>query len=157
MRLVNVLLMLVTACSVLFTTEAYSAEVLVDPKPILVPEGLELTKIAESIKRGMSRRGWRAAKEKPGEIIAVLSVRNNKHIIKEMITYDKQHVQIKYFDSYNMQYKIGIPETSMEDEYGFNDSSAGSSGEPVPMIHFKYNSWVKNLANDIKQELFIQY
>jgi len=157
MKVMKILLMLVMAGSMFFTTQAYSVEVLVDPEPVLVPEGMELNKIAEGIKRGMSRRGWQVGKEEPGKIVAVLSIRNNKHIVKETITYNKQHVQIKYLDSYNMDYQMGTPGSSMEDEYGFNNSRhSGNSDVPVPMIHRKYNSWVKNLAADIKQELFFQ-
>ena len=154
----NIILTLVIASSLFVTTSICRAEMLIDPKPISVPEGIGLDKISQAIKRGMKHRAWRVTKEEQGKIIARLSVRNNKHIINETITYNNNYITIKYRDSYNMDYRMEVPDSDDEDDLFYSNSSASqNSDQPVPMIHRKYNSWVKNLASDIKQELLFQY
>ena len=123
---------------------------LISPKPIQIPEGLSQQTVIDAIQSGMTKRDWQPKRKSPNEIIAILMVRGGKHIVSELITIDKKTITFSYYDSVNMDYGMGIPDS---DEEEWSDRPA--SDKPVPMIHRKYNSWVANLRNDIKARIRI--
>jgi hypothetical protein len=73
------------------------------------------------------------SKESPGEIKATLMARG--HTARIAITYNLQDVTIKYDSSENLHY------------------GPGKDGEPV--IHKNYNSWIRNLAQDINRYILL--
>lgn len=104
---------------------------LYNPEPIAVPEGLKVKEVGKAVKLAMVKRGWRAGNVKPGKILAVLHIR--KHTAKVLITYDDKEVKIRYVGSENLKYK--------------------KEDDGTEIIHKNYNSWVRNLANDIEAKL----
>ena len=88
-----------------------------------------LTNIAQGIVRAGNGLGWQIKKEKPGHSIGTLYLR--KHMVKVDINYSQTEFSINYKDSSEMGYD------------GTN-------------IHSNYNSWVQNLSNAIKAQVYNQ-
>jgi len=80
-----------------------------------------------AIETALARRHWTVKEKVPGRYTAVLLER--KHSATVAIVYDAQNARIDYVDSTNLAYENS------------------PNGE---LIHRSYNTWVKNLANDIK-------
>ena len=71
--------------------------------------------------------GWQMKKEKPGHIMGTLYLR--EHMVQVDIQYSTKEYSIAYKDSSKMKYD------------GTN-------------IHSNYNSWVQNLSNAIKTQVY---
>ena len=80
-----------------------------------------------AIETALARRHWSVKEKAPGKYTAYLDERS--HTATVAIVYDATNVRIDYVDSTNLAYENT------------------SDGE---LIHRSYNTWVKNLANDIK-------
>ena len=106
------------------------AAVLVDPAPIPVPTKLSAKDVSKAIRSGIVSRGWVVAKDEKGQIDAVLNVRT--HEARVAINYDTKEVKITYVSSQDLDY----------------DEKKGERH-----IHKKYNQWVQNMANDIRNAL----
>lgn len=87
-----------------------------------------LEKIQRAIIAGCARRGWQCRAVKPGEIRAVLHVR--QHMAEAQIAFNTRTFSITYVNSAELRYN-GVKNT----------------------IHRKYNLWVANLINDINASI----
>ncbi|MEX2150083.1 MAG: hypothetical protein WD793_07700 [Steroidobacteraceae bacterium] len=83
-----------------------------------------LDRIQRAIIAGCARRGWQCQAVKPGEIRAVLYLR--QHMAESLITFNTENFSITYVNSTELRYD-GVKRT----------------------IHRKYNLWVVNLITDI--------
>lgn len=97
-----------------------------------VPVGLvappaDTAAMERAIETALARRHWSVKEKAPGKYTAYLDERS--HTATVAIVYDATNVRIDYVDSTNLAYENT------------------SDGE---LIHRSYNTWVKNLANDIK-------
>ena len=81
-------------------------------------------KIQHAIIAGCAQRGWQCQAVKPGEIRAVLHVR--QHMAEALIAFNTENFSISYVDSSELRY----------------DATKKT-------IHRKYNLWVANLITDI--------
>lgn len=103
-------------------------------EPIKNPAGIPISWVAdgqpsmERIQRaiiaGCIPRGWKCQAVKPGEIRAVLHLR--QHVAEALIAFDTKNFSITYVSSTELRY----------------DAAEGT-------IHRKYNQWVANLITDI--------
>jgi hypothetical protein len=99
---------------------------LIDPDPILVPQGLSADAVQREIKRALMVRGWVLTAEQPGQIDATLNLR--AHVARARIDFDHQRVRWSYVSSENLAY---------EEKRGER------------RIHKNYASWVNNVLTDI--------
>lgn len=144
----KITILIITTILISISANTLAAEVLKDPGPIPIPAGLSHENIVKAIKLGMQKRGWEPMPKGDNKIVAILSTRGGKHVVHVSIEFDDKAVKLSYLDSVNMGYKIAVPETL--DPWG-----SGGNTDEVPVIHPKYNSWVKNLANDIRETLSV--
>lgn len=84
---------------------------------------VSMAELGKLIRMTAAERGWTAKRIGRGRIEARISARNHLAVVR--IAFTRQHFSVTYKDSRNLNYD-------------------GSS------IHAKYNSWVRNLANDIR-------
>lgn len=85
---------------------------------------LTLERIQRAMIAGCAQRGWQCKAVKPGEIRAVLHVR--QHMAEALIAFNTESFSISYVNSTELRYN-GVKKT----------------------IHRKYNLWVVNLITDI--------
>lgn len=83
-----------------------------------------LERLQRAIIAGCAQRGWQCQTAKPGEIRAVLYVR--QHMAEALIAFNTESFSISYVNSTELRYN-GVKKT----------------------IHRKYNLWVVNLITDI--------
>lgn len=102
---------------------------LMTPGPMAAFPDLGVTRAA--ILRGMALHSWYPDGEAPGQILARLNIRS--HQARVLISYDPSRVSFQYVDSINLDYQVGR--------------------DGVAYIHRNYNTWVRNLAQAISQEL----
>jgi len=125
--------MLLAAAALLAAGPAMARDaLLVNPSGIPVPwsksRAPTLEEIGGAIVKGCSVRGWSCSITKPGEIRAVLHVR--QHMAESRIDYDTKTFSVTYVDSQELRY------------------------DPVKNeIHRKYNGWVDNLIADINTSI----
>jgi hypothetical protein len=81
--------------------------------------------IENAFKTCSAERGWKFTRAAPGKLIGKLNVRG-KHSIEVLVEYSSEAYKISYQNSRNMRY------------YAAENT-----------IHKRYNSWVKNLSNDV--------
>jgi len=93
----------------------------------LVAPPANVAAMERAIETALARRHWSVREKVPGKYTAYLDERS--HTATVAIVYDATNVRIDYVDSTNLAYE-------------------NTSGGEV--IHRSYNTWVKNLANDIK-------
>lgn len=103
-------------------------------EPIQNPTGIPISwnadgkptieRIQRAIIAGCAQRGWRCQATKPGEIRAVLNLR--QHVAEALIAFNTESFSISYVNSTELRY---------------DDSKK--------TIHPKYNQWVANLITDI--------
>ena len=93
----------------------------------LVAPPADVAAMERAIETALARRHWSVKEKAPGRYTAYLDER--KHAATIAIVYDAQNARIDYVDSTNLAYENS------------------PNGE---LIHRSYNTWVKNLANDIK-------
>jgi hypothetical protein len=103
---------------------------LADPAPLDVPAGLNLKQVEKAVRVGVVKRGWEITKSGSGSVEATLHLRD--HMAKILVTYDTQHVTLKYLDSSNLDYAVE---------------------KDGPVIHRNYRNWVHNVMLDINVEL----
>lgn len=118
------------ACVSLPAVAAMSPRELVEPEPVVIPDGIKQEEAAKVIKRAIVGRDWSVAKTEPGYIEAQLNVR--QHMLRVGITYDAKAISMKYLDSAELGYK---------EERGKR------------FIHPKYRNWTNNLMSDIRKTL----
>ena len=97
--------------------------------PASVQKVLTMEDYKNAILRGGTKRGWTFQEEGPGHLVGNLAVRN-KHFATVDVTFDTQKFSISYKSSQNLNYNAGRSE-----------------------IHPNYNSWIRNLQNDIQAEI----
>lgn len=107
---------------------------LVDPQPIPVPANVSQAQVKQVIGMALGSRGWRIAKDVPGEIDAVYDPRDFSVTIA--VHYNAQQIQINYVTSNNLRYEV-------------------KNG--VRYIHTNYASWIKNLVTDISNGLMLAH
>jgi hypothetical protein len=83
-----------------------------------------IEQVQRAIIAGCAQRGWKCQATKPGEIRAVLHLR--QHMAETLIAFNTESFSVSYVNSYELRYN-GVKRT----------------------IHRKYNLWVANLINDI--------
>ena len=89
------------------------------------PPSATIQQVGQAIDRAATGLGWTVAQERPGLAIATLDVRTHKAVVT--IAYDTKRYRIAYKDSVNLKY----------------------DGKD---IHYRYNSWIRHLRNDIEKE-----
>lgn len=104
---------------------------LVIPDPIPVPQNLDTKQVVRAIKLAMTARTWLIASEAPGRIEAGITVRS--HSARIVVEYDATQIRIQHVDSSELQEDV--------------------DREGVHVIHRNYNSWLQNLAQDIRLQL----
>lgn len=117
-----------------------------DPPAIAIPSGYTDAATVKAIKLAMQQHKWSLVAETEGEITAQLVVRG-RHYVKVTVLYDERFIRIKYLDSRNMYYQMGVPDNDDEDEW------SDSTYKKVPLIHHRYNGWVNTFAKYIKRAL----
>lgn len=90
---------------------------------------LTLDDYKDAIIRGGARRGWTFEDAGPGHLIGNVAVRN-KHFATVDIVFDTKEYSIVYKSSQNLNYNAGRGE-----------------------IHPNYNSWIRNLEQEIQTEI----
>lgn len=103
---------------------------LVNPDPVALPAGLSEEAMLKDLKRALIGRGWEVEAERPGEIDAVLRLRD--HVASIRIAYTASDVRIAYVDSVNLDYK---------------------NRKGTPYIHRNYLSWIDNVIRDFRTNL----
>ena len=98
--------------------------------PIALASPPETKALESAIEKSLAQRHWTIKEHQPGKYVAEYAEREHSATIA--ILYDGQSARIDYVDSKGLLY------------------AQDSSGE---VIHRNYNTWVKNLANDIKVNL----
>lgn len=106
--------------------------------PIVNPSGVPiawshsreptLEEIGRGIVTGCARRLWQCAITRPGQVRAVLMVR--QHMAEARIDYDVKMLSVTYVDSRELRYNAAKNE-----------------------IHRKYNLWITNLIGDINRSI----
>ena len=104
------------------------AALMMQPQPFPANPNPSVTH--QAILAGMSQRGWFPESQGQGQVIARLDIRS--HAVRVLIRYDASWIQMSYYDSSNLDYHV-----------------RGNQA----YIHRHYNTWVRNLANDINQAL----
>jgi len=97
--------------------------------PAVSERKLSLDEVRAAIIRGASSRGWTIESQSPGLITANIMVRN-KHSATVDIHYTETSFDIKYRDSFNLNYN---PKTGT--------------------IHPNYDRWVNYLSESIRREM----
>ncbi len=97
--------------------------------PTTVKKVLTMEDYKNAIIVGGSQRGWTFQEEGPGHLVGSLAVRN-KHFATVDVRFDTASFSISYRSSQNLNYNAGRNE-----------------------IHPNYNSWVRNLQDDIQAQI----
>lgn len=92
------------------------------------PREPTLDEIGRGIVTGCARRLWQCSITRPGQVRAVLMVR--QHMAEARIDYDTKTLSVTYVDSRELRYDAKRNE-----------------------IHRKYNLWVTNLIGDINRSI----
>lgn len=138
MRIVTkVIVLTVLSLMPFLAAQASRVEPLVNVENQLVARADGKPLSAEQVKSGIiagsvRQRIWTLTPVKPGQITAMLNVRD-KHTAVVDITYTAKTFSIKYRDSNNLLYE--------KDDNG------------VEQIHRNYNRWVQGLRQNITQEI----
>ena len=103
---------------------------LLDPDPIMIPEGVSSEQVAKEIKRALIGRNWTITQEQPGQIDSTLNLR--AHVARIAVSYDAQRVSIRYVSSENLKFEQ-------------------KKGERF--IHKNYMSWINNVVGDLNRGL----
>lgn len=98
----------------------------IESAPLPANRGLSMEEVENAIRRAAAKRGWTMKRLAPGRLEGRLALRS--HVALVDVTFDTQQYSITYKDSQNLNYD------------GTN-------------IHRNYNSWVRNLSNDINVEI----
>jgi len=95
--------------------------------PIALASPPETKALESAIEKSLAQRHWTIKEHQPGKYVAELTERG--HSATVAVLYDAQSARVDYVDSQGLMYE------------------KDADGEK---IHRSYNTWVKNLANDIK-------
>lgn len=101
------------------------------PDPIAVPADLSAEQVQRSIKAALLSRTWTITNEQPGRVEATLRLR--EHVASIYVDYDREQIRFHHVSSTNLM------------------EGTNRRGERV--IHRNYNSWLQNVANDIRIQL----
>jgi hypothetical protein len=101
-----------------------------NPVPVALGSPAEQKTLEAAIEASLAHRKWAIKEHTPGRYAATYAERNFSATVA--VLYDAKGARIEYVDSQGLMY------------------AKGSDGET---IHRSYNTWVKNLANDIKINL----
>jgi hypothetical protein len=129
-RLSALLLSLFALIALSQPVQAGRMAALVNPDPVTLPAGLSEEAMLKDLKRALLGRGWQVEAERPGEVDAILRLRD--HVAKIRIAYTASDVRIAYVDSTNLDYK---------------------TKKGKPFIHRNYLSWVDNIIRDFRTNL----
>jgi hypothetical protein len=125
-----------TVASLLLVVIAFSTQLagISRDEPIRNPTGIPISwngdgkptieLIQRAIIAGCAQRGWACQAIKPGEIRAVLHLR--QHMAEALVSFDTETFSVKYVNSTELRY----------------DAAKNT-------IHRKYNQWIANLIMDI--------
>lgn len=89
------------------------------------PPSATIQQVQQAVDRAATGLGWTVSDQRPGLTVATLDVRTHKAVVT--IAYDTKRFSIGYKDSVNLKYD-------------------GTD------IHYRYNSWIRNLRNEIEKE-----
>ena len=89
------------------------------------PPSATIEQVGQAVERAATGLGWTVVQERPGLSVATLDVRTHKAVVT--INYDTKRFGIHYKDSVNLKY----------------------DGKD---IHYRYNSWIRNLREAIEKE-----
>lgn len=106
---------------------------LVDPDPIMIPQGLSSETVVKEIKRALIGRNWTITSEQPGRIDSTLNLR--AHVARIAVSYDNQRVSIAYVSSENLKF---------EEKKGQR------------YIHKNYASWINNVLTDLNRGMQLE-
>jgi hypothetical protein len=98
--------------------------------PVALAGPADTKTLEGAIEMALARRHWSIKEHQPGRYVAELAEKGHSATVAVM--YDAQSARIDYVDSQGLMY------------------AKESDGE---VIHRSYNTWVKNLSNDIKINL----
>jgi len=98
--------------------------------PVALAAPPEPKALESAIEVSLAHRHWTIKEHQPGRYLVEISEKG--HSATVAVLYDATSARIDYVDSQGLLY------------------AKGSDGE---VIHRSYNTWVKNLANDIKVNL----
>lgn len=98
--------------------------------PVALTSPPEPKALEAAIEVSLAHRHWQIKEHQPGKYVAEFAERG--HTATIAVLYDAQSARIDYVDSQGLMY------------------AKESDGE---VIHRSYNTWVKNLSNDIKVNL----
>lgn len=128
------LLLVVALAFFSMTAEArHAAKTLMDPPPLVVPDGVTLVDVEKAILTSSVKHDWTAVDNKPGAIVLQYAAR--EFSVKVTVKYDVHTVIITYLDSSNLEY---------------------SKEDGVAVIHPNYNRWIYTLAHDIEGDLVVR-
>jgi hypothetical protein len=108
----------------------HRAQPIANPVPIAAASPPEQKALEAAIETALANRKWTIKEHTPGRYTAAYAERSFSATVA--VLYDGQGARVEYVDSQNLLYE--------------------KSGEGA-VIHRSYNTWVKNLANDIKVNL----
>ncbi|WP_410498076.1 hypothetical protein [Chitinibacter sp. S2-10] len=96
-------------------------------------QALSKERVGAMIVQAANRFNWTVIGNDPGKITLKYDKGNGKHMVKISVDYDDKGFQIKYVDSFNMNYE---------------------SNDGNPEIHPNYNRWIANLSKEISNLQF---
>ena len=123
----------ITLCALVFLSASgcdHRATPMVRSVPIALAGPSDPKLLEGAIEMALARRHWQIKEHEPGKYVAEYAEKG--HSATVAILYDAQSARVDYVDSQGLLY-------AKEPE-----------GE---VIHHNYNTWTKNLANDIKVNL----
>jgi hypothetical protein len=108
----------------------HRAQPIANPVPVALGSPAETKMLEAAIEASLAHRKWAIKEHTPGRYAAEYTEQGHSATIA--VLYDAQSARIEYVDSQGLLY--------------------AKSGDGA-VIHRGYNTWVKNLANDIKINL----
>lgn len=124
---------LILLCSLGLSPLVLAAAELIDPPPVVVPEGVSEKELVKQIKKAFVGRNWTIEKEEKGSIKATLYLRS--HIARVAADYSADEVTLTYLSSENLNFK---------------------EKKGKRFIHKNYLTWIQNVRNDLNKNLQLQ-
>jgi hypothetical protein len=123
----------ITLCASVFLSASgcdHRAMPMVRSVPVALAGPSDPKLLEGAIEMALARRHWQIKEHQPGKYVAEYAEKG--HSATVAVLYDAQSARVDYVDSQGLLY------------------ANGPEGE---VIHRNYNTWTKNLANDIKVNL----
>lgn len=124
---------LILLCSLGLSPLVLAAAELIDPPPVVVPEGVSEKELVKQIKKAFVGRNWTIEKEEKGSIKATLYLRS--HIARVAADYSADEVTLTYLSSENLNFK---------------------EKKGKRFIHKNYLTWIQNVRTDLNKNLQLQ-